>query len=56
MGLARIGEQLPFVEAAPPERSDRPTSGELLSALERGEMSVRDVLKELKAVSEREPS
>src|SRR5256885_16949346 len=38
--LNRIGALLPFVEAAP----ESPSTGELLTRLERGEMSVDEVL------------
>jgi hypothetical protein len=54
--LNRISAQLPFVEVAPPDAADRPTPSELLSRLERGEMTVREVLNELKPSSERESS
>ena len=54
--LNRISSQLPLVEVAPPEAADRPTPCELLSSLERGEMTVREVLNELKPPSEKEPS
>lgn len=42
--LNRIGEQLPFAEFA---AEDQPANSDLLSRLERGEMSVKDVLAEL---------
>jgi len=51
--LNRISAQLPFVEVAPPAASDRPAPSDLLSCLERGEMTVDEVLSELKALSER---
>jgi hypothetical protein len=51
--LNRISAQLPFVEVAPPASSDRPTPSDLLSCLERGEMTVDEVLNELKGLSER---
>ena len=54
--LNRISAQLPFVEVAPSDAADRPTPSELLSRLERGEMTVREVLNELKPSAEREPS
>lgn len=48
--LNRIGAQLPFVEVEPTLEPDgrRPSASELLSKLERGEMSARDVVAELK--------
>ena len=47
--LNRIGALLPLAEIAPPEPAGTPRSaaGELLSRLERGEMSVSDVLQQL---------
>jgi hypothetical protein len=51
--LNRIGAQLPFMEVEPasdPEPT-RASTNELLSKLERGEMSARDVLAELKPPS-----
>src|SRR6516162_8515608 len=51
--LNRIAAQLPFVEVAPPAASDRPTPSDLLSCLERGEMTVDEVLNELKGLSRR---
>jgi hypothetical protein len=45
--LNRIGAQLPFAEIDPPAEEDRPTRSELLSRLERGELTVNDVLARL---------
>ena len=45
--LNRIGAQLPFAEIDPPAESDRASTSELLSRLERGEMTVGDVLAQL---------
>jgi hypothetical protein len=45
--LNRIGAQLPFAEIDPPADDERPTRSELLSRLERGELSVNDVLTRL---------
>jgi hypothetical protein len=46
--LNRIGALLPFAEIDPAPDTDRPTTGELLSRLERGEMNVKEVLGQLK--------
>jgi hypothetical protein len=55
--LNRISAQLPFaqIEPAPPD-AGRPTTHELLTRLERGEMSVQDVVRTLKPSSKKEPS
>ena len=45
--LNRIGAQLPFVEVAPPREPERPPASELLTRLERGELTVQDVLSQL---------
>lgn len=45
--LNRIGALLPFAEVEPPIEDERPSTGELLTRLERGEASVDDVLSEL---------
>jgi len=45
--LNRIGGQLPFAEIDPPAEDERPTRSELLSRLERGELTVTDVLAQL---------
>jgi hypothetical protein len=45
--LNRIGAQLPFAEIDPPADDERPTRSELLSRLERGELSVNEVLARL---------
>jgi hypothetical protein len=44
--LNRIGALLPFAEIEPGE-PERPTTGELLSRLERGDLTVEDVLGQL---------
>ena len=44
--LNRIGAQLPFAEVDMP--ASRPTSSELLAKLERGELTARDVIAQLK--------
>ena len=44
--LNRIGEQLPFAEFAPEDNSEA-NNKDLLDRLERGEMSVKDVLAEM---------
>ena len=49
--LNRIGAQLPFAEIDPesePDRSPVTSSGELLSQLERGTLSVDEVLRQLR--------
>src|SRR5437773_5247528 len=46
--LNKIGAQLPFAEIDPPPEADRPPASELLSRLERGEMTVDDVLQQLR--------
>jgi hypothetical protein len=51
--LHRIGAQLPFVELAPEAEEAPPPAGDLLTRLERGELSVREVLDRL---GEKEPS
>ena len=45
--LNRIGAQLPFAEIDPPADEERPTRSELLSRLERGELTVNEVLARL---------
>jgi hypothetical protein len=45
--LNRIGALLPFAEVEPPTENQRPSTGELLTRLERGDASVDDVLSEL---------
>jgi hypothetical protein len=45
--LNRIGAQLPFAEIDPPDEGDRPAASDLLTRLERGEMTVNDVLSQL---------
>jgi len=50
--LNRIGALLPFVEVAPEPESKRASASELLAKLERGEMSARDVVAELKSTPE----
>lgn len=49
--LNRIGAQLPFAEIDPepdPDRHAAPSTGELLSQLERGTLSVDEVLRQLR--------
>ena len=45
--LNRIGAPLPFAELDPPKEADRPSTSGLIARLERGEMSVNDVLRQL---------
>lgn len=47
--LNRIGEQLPFAEVAP---APPPSASHLLDQLERGELTVRDVLARLRSEHE----
>lgn len=51
--LNRIGTLLPFAEIEPAAEPARPSTGELLSRLEQGAMSVKDVLAQLQAPKER---
>ena len=46
--LNRIGALLPFVEVAPEAEPTPPSTSELLTRLERGEMSVAEVLDQLR--------
>src|SRR5712692_5887456 len=52
--LNRIGAQLPLAEVEPPADPPRPSTGELLARLERGEMTVKDVLNRLQPPTESE--
>jgi hypothetical protein len=51
--LNRVGSLLPFVEVAPQERAAQASASELITRLERGEISVKDVLAQLRASSRR---
>jgi len=54
--LNRIGAQLPFAEIDPEPEPERPLvvpTGELLSRLERGALSVDDVLRQLRRPEDR---
>ncbi|TMQ51656.1 MAG: DUF2089 domain-containing protein [Candidatus Eisenbacteria bacterium] len=46
--LNRIGALLPFVEVAPEAEPAPPSTSELLTRLERGELSVEEVLNQLR--------
>jgi len=46
--LNRIGALLPFVEVAPEPEPATPSTNELLTRLERGELSVEEVLNQLR--------
>jgi hypothetical protein len=46
--LNRIGALLPFVEVAPESEPAPPSTSELLTGLERGELSVEEVLNQLR--------
>src|SRR5262245_48040983 len=50
--LNRIGAQLPFVEIEPAAPPTRPSSSDLLTHLERGELTVKDVLDQLQSPRE----
>lgn len=42
--LNRIGAQLPFAEVDPPAPPQKPAMGELLTRLERGEITAQEIL------------
>jgi len=46
--LNRIGAQLPFAEIDPPADVERPSTSDLLTRLERGELRASDVLRQLR--------
>src|SRR6266853_6351062 len=50
--LNRIGALLPFAEVEPAAEAEPPSTGELLSRLERGEITVKDVLDQLQQPKE----
>src|SRR6266568_1489344 len=50
--LNRIGSRLPFAEVEPPADAERPSVEDLLSRLDRGEMTVKDVLIRLRQAKE----
>ena len=50
--LNRIGALLPFAEIEPEAQEPRPSTGDLLSRLERGELTVNEVLRQLQPASE----
>ncbi len=50
--LNRIGARLPFAEVEPPADAERPSVEDLLSRLDRGEMTVKDVLIQLRQAKE----
>jgi len=50
--LNRIATLLPFAEVEPEAREPRPSTGDLLSRLERGELTVNEVLRQLQPASE----
>jgi hypothetical protein len=52
--LNKIGAQLPFAEVEPPADSARPATSDLLAQLERGELTVKDVLHRLQPPTESE--
>ena len=50
--LNRIGSLLPFAEVEPPSPEPVPTTPDLLTQLERGEITVNDVLRQLQKPTE----
>jgi len=52
--LNRIGAQLPFAEIDPPAAGERPSASDLLTRLERGEITVNDVLTQLQSSKDKE--
>jgi hypothetical protein len=54
--LNRIGAQLPFAEIDPPAADERPSASDLLTRLERGEITVNDVLTQLQSSKTRKVS
>jgi len=50
--LNRIGALLPFAEVEPAAEAEPPSTGEILSRLERGEITVKDVLDQLQQPKE----
>jgi len=50
--LNRIATLLPFAEVEPEAGEPRPSTGDLLSRLERGELTVNEVLRQLQPASE----
>jgi hypothetical protein len=53
--LNRIGALLPFAEVDPPASEARASMSELLSRIERGEISARDAIAQLQKPQESEP-
>jgi hypothetical protein len=53
--LNRIGALLPFAEVDPPASDAGTSTSELLSRIERGEISARDAIAHLRKPQEREP-
>jgi hypothetical protein len=51
--LNRIGALLPLAEIEPAPEPQQPSTSEILSRLERGEMTVNDVLNQLRPSTER---
>jgi hypothetical protein len=50
--LNRIGSLLPFAEVEPPAPESTPDTADLLTQLERGELTVNDVLRQLQKQTE----
>jgi hypothetical protein len=51
--LNRIGALLPFPEVDPQPEPDRPSPGTLISRLERGELTVDEVVRQLRREEEK---
>ena len=52
--LNRIGARLPFAELAPADEGGGGTAGDLLSRLERGEITAQDAIRQLQHIKESE--
>src|SRR5262252_4025178 len=52
--LNRIGAQLPFAEIDPPATAERPSTSDLITRLERGELRASDVLRQLRPATRKD--